>query len=97
MAAKIIPLRRSLASPMRQVETRSRTVADLRPTRKEAERLGVDLDSLQKRLIDHHRRISKFSDAPGLIADQRGTGAPRVRVCIDRGGRDQRPKREERR
>ncbi|MDD9908138.1 MAG: hypothetical protein OXR62_00435 [Ahrensia sp.] len=75
-----------LSRPLREAETLARNLKDLNPSQKDAERLDVNLESLKKRLGDHHRKIGKLSDTLGLLHDERGAGAPRAPVAMTRGG-----------
>lgn len=45
-----------------------------------------DLDSLKRRLSEHHRKIGKFSDTLSPLHDERGAGAPRAMTCRYRTG-----------
>jgi hypothetical protein len=73
-----------LEKPLRDAERIARTVKDLRPNLKDAERLGIDekgAASLAKRLAEHHGRLLKLSDTLTLMHETRGKGAPRVRTA----------------
>jgi hypothetical protein len=73
-----------LDKPMRDAERVSRTVKDLKPSQKEAERLMVDWESLDDRLKEHHKKIGKLSDALTHLHDTRGNDAPRAKPCASR-------------
>lgn len=73
-----------LDKPLREAERLARTIKDLRPSPKDAERLGVDVESLTKRMTTHYERIVKLEDALGVLHDARGKGAPRAKVCEPR-------------
>lgn len=73
-----------LDKPLREAERLARTIKELRPSPKDAERLGVDADSLAKRMTAHYERIAKLEDALGDLHDARGRGAPRAKVCEPR-------------
>ncbi len=84
-----------LDKPLREAETLARIIKDLKPSRKDAERLDIDMESLKKRLDDHHRKIGKLGDTLGLMHDERGAGTPRALTCSQRGGNKSSNKREE--
>ncbi len=77
-----------LDKPLREAEKLARTIKDLRPSEKDAERLGVNLESLSKRMADHHERIVKLEDALGHFHDSRGKSAPRAKACEPRNSHD---------
>ena len=80
-----------LDKPLRNAERISRNIKDLNPSTVEAEKLEVNLESLKKRMTEHHRKIGKFSDALSLLHDERGTTGPRARACETRSERIQIP------
>ena len=75
-----------LEKPLRNAERVARNIKDLNPSAKEAEKLKIDLDSLKKRMNDHHKKLGKFSDALGLLHDERGAAGPRAIACSTRTG-----------
>lgn len=75
-----------LDKPLRDAERIARNVKDLNPSKADAKELNVDLDSLKRRLSEHHRKIGKFSDTLSLLHDERGAGAPRAKACRYRTG-----------
>lgn len=73
-----------LEKPLRDTERVARTVKDLRPNPKDAERCGIDekgMASLAKRLTEHHGRLLKLSDTLTLMHETRGKGAPRAKTA----------------
>ncbi|MEW6437794.1 MAG: hypothetical protein AB1508_11590 [Pseudomonadota bacterium] len=71
-----------LEKPLRETERVARTVKDLKPPPKEAERLGIGQEAmvnLFKRLTEHHGRIVKLGDTLALMHEARGKGAPRAK------------------
>ncbi len=73
-----------LEKPLLDAERLARNVKDLNPSKMDAEKLNVNLESLKKRLSEHHRKIGKFSDALSLLHDERGPGAQRAMTCRNR-------------
>jgi hypothetical protein len=73
-----------LEKPLRDTERIARTIKDLRPSLKDAARLGIDekgAASLAKRLTEHHGRVLKLSDTLTLMHETRGKGAPRAKTA----------------
>lgn len=75
-----------LKKPLLDAERLARNIKDLNPSKTDAEEMKVDLDSLKRRMSEHHRKIGKFSDALSLLHDERGSGAQRAKVCRYRTG-----------
>lgn len=70
-----------LEKPLREAERLARNIKDLNPSKDEAMKLDVDLESLKKRMTEHHRKIGKLSDALSLLHDQRGAVGQRAMPC----------------
>ena len=75
-----------LEKPLLEAERLARNIKDLNPSKAEAKDLKVDLDSLKRRMTEHHRKIGKLSDTLSLLHDDRGAVAPRAKVCGYRTG-----------
>lgn len=75
-----------LEKPLLNAERLARNVKDLNPSLADAKSMKVDLDSLRRRLTEHHRKIGKFSDTLSALHDERGAGAPRAKACRYRTG-----------
>lgn len=73
--------RHFLEKPLLDAERLARNIKDLNPSVAEATKLEVNLESLKKRMSEHHRKIGKFSDALSLLHNERGAAAPRAKVC----------------
>lgn len=83
-----------LDKPLREAERLARNIKDLNPSKADAEKAEVDLESLKRRLTEHHRKIGKLSDALSLLHEERGVGSPRSPACDYRVGSEQKKKRE---
>jgi len=70
-----------LDKPLREAEKLARTIKELRPSEQDAARLGVNSESLAKRMAVHHECIVRLGDTLGLLHDNRGKGAPRAKTC----------------
>jgi hypothetical protein len=75
-----------LDKPLREAEQLARNIKDLNPSKIEAEKSGVNLESLKKRLSEYHSKIGRYSDALSSIHDKREAGSPRAKVCEYRVG-----------
>ncbi len=73
-----------IEQPLRQAEQLARNIKDLNPSKVDADNLGVKLESLKKRMTEHHSKIGKFSDALSLLHDERGAGGQRAIACSPR-------------
>lgn len=73
-----------LDKPLRNTERIARTIRDLKPQVKEAERLGIDergMNSLMQRMADYHGQLLKLTDTLALMHEARGKGAPRAKTA----------------
>lgn len=73
-----------LNGPLKQARRRARMIKDLRPTQKEADIRGVDLQSLLKRTNDHSGKINKLYTTLERYHESRADGAPRARAVSPR-------------
>jgi hypothetical protein len=82
-ARKAVPdLRREshcLIGPMSEADKRAREIKALRPLTREADRHGIKLEELMKRLASHSHRVEKLRASLEHLHETRGEEGPRAR------------------
>lgn len=71
-----------LGGPMTEADRRGREIIALRPLAAEAERRGVKLDELMKRLTKHSQRTEKLRASLEHLHELRGEDGPRARPIV---------------
>jgi hypothetical protein len=74
-----------LEGPMAEADRLARQIKALRPTSTEAVKLGVDAESLMKRLEQHSRRLEKLQVVLERLHEARGEEEPRTMPARKRG------------
>ena len=69
-----------LDSQMASAERKAREVRGLKPSAAEAQRHGIKLDEMMKRLCDYSRKIERFQATLENLHETRGEAVPRARA-----------------